>query len=112
MEISFRGSEQEVIKELYSVFPIGTSKNDVLSIAKSELHLDESELKYHDYGEDPLVLKQNEKELHVYSWIELNVAEYRSLKRMFIKTTVMAKLFFDKDKRLNGIEVKLYGDSL
>lgn len=112
MEMGFQGSAEEVENKLYSVFPIGTQKAEVVSIAKSKLELDDSEFKSHDYGEDPLVYKKEGKELFVYSWIEMNVAEYRSIKKMFIKTTVMAKLFFDNDDKLNGIEVRLYGDSL
>lgn len=112
MEVNFRGSEQQVVRELYSIFPVGTSKNEVLLIAKSKLKLGESKLKSHDYGEHPLVLKEDEKEIYVYSWVEINIAEYRSIKRMFIKTTVVAKLFFDESEKLNGIEVKIYGDSL
>ena len=112
MEMGFQGSAEEVENELYLVFPIGTQKTEVVSIAKSKLELDDSGFKSHDYEEDPLVYKRNGEELTVHSWIEMNVAEYRSIKKMFIKTTVMAKFFFDNDGKLNGIEVTLYGDSL
>lgn len=112
MEMGFQGSADEVKNKLSLVFPIGIHKAEAVSIAKSKLELDNSEFKSHDYGEKPLVYKADGKELFVYSWIEMNVAEYRSIKKMFIKTTVMAKLFFDNDDKLNGIEVKLYGDSL
>lgn len=112
MEESFRGSADEVEDDLYSIFPLGEKKDIVISTAKSKLGLEESEFRSHDYGNSPLILEHNENNLDVYSWIEMDVAEYRSIKNLFIKTTVTAKLFFDEEEKLIGVDVTLYGDSL
>ncbi len=113
MDMSFTGSPGEVKSELYRVFEKGMSKDTVLSVVKEKLDLEDRDIKIHDYGNEPLqYTEESGNILQVYSWVEMNIAEYRSIKRMFIKTTVMAKVFFDKESKLNGIEVKLYGDSL
>lgn len=112
MEATFKGSADEVKSQLYSVFSLGTEKSEVISISKSKFDIEEEEIRSYDYGSDPLVLEQEGKKLDVYSWVEMDIANYRSLKKLFIKTTVTAKFFFDEQEKLIGIDVTLYGDSL
>ena len=112
MKATFKGSADEVKSQLYSVFSQGTEKSEVISISKSKFDIEEEEIRSYDYGSDPLVLEQEGKKLDVYSWVEMDIANYRSLKKLFIKTTVTAKFFFDEQEKLIGIDVTLYGDSL
>lgn len=112
MELNIKGSASEIEKQLYGIFPIGISKQQVLSVAADKLRQNSEAIKRHDYGERPLILKIDSKDLHVYSWVELELGEYRSIKHFFIKTTAITKLYFDKNEKLIGLDVKLYGDSL
>jgi len=112
MKATFKGSADEVKSQLYSVFSQGTEKSEVISISKSKFDIEEEEIRSYDYGSDPLVLEQEGKKLDVYSWVEMDIANYRSLKKLFIKTTVTAKFFFDEQEKLIKIDVTLYGDSL
>lgn len=112
MEAAFKGSADEVKSQLYSVFSPGTEKREVIFISNSNFDIDEEEIRSYDYGIDPLVLEHEGKKLDVYSWVEMDVANYRSMKKLFVKTTVTAKFFFDEQEKLIGIDVTLYGDSL
>lgn len=112
MGAKFRGSADEVKSELFSLFPLGTKKEQVMSVAKHSLKLDESKFHHQNYEDGPLVYREGGQELHVYSWLEMSIAEYRPVKRLFMKTMVVAKLFFDKNDELNGITVTLTTDSL
>lgn len=112
MELDIRGSVDEIERQLHAVFPLAISKERVVAIAIDKLQKNSEDLKHHDYGDEPLILKTDSNDLHVYSWLELELGKYRSIKRFFIKTTAITKLYFDKDNKLIGLDVKLYGDSL
>ena len=112
MELDIRGSVDEIERQLHAVFPLGISKKRVVAIAVDKLQKKSEVIKHHDYGDEPLILKTDSNDLHVYSWLELELGKYRSIKRFFIKTTAITKLYFDKDNKLIGLDVKLYGDSL
>lgn len=112
MDAKFRGSAEEVEKQLHAMFPIGMHKNEVISIAKSRLQLDESGFDSHDYGEVPLVTEIYGETVNVHSWIKMKVAEYRSIRHLFIKTSVIATYLFDDNDNLIAIDVQVSGDSL
>lgn len=112
MELNINGSANEIENQLYAIFPLGISKQQVLSVAVDKLRQDSEAIKHHDYGDRSLILKIDSKDLHVYSWVELELGEYRSIKRFFIKTTVITKLYFNQNEKLIGLDVELYGDSL
>lgn len=112
MELNIKGSASQIEKQLYVIFPIGISKQQVLSVAVNKLRQNSEDIKRHDYGDRPLILKIDSKDLHVYSWLELELGEYRSIKRLFIKTTATTKLYFNKNEKLISLDVELYGNSL
>ena len=115
-EVNYRGSRDEVLEDLYGVFPVGTHKTEVVSRARSVLGLDDSAFIGSTDNTGPFVfrigLHEGQEPTTVHSEIRLLLSVYRSFDVLFLKVYVSARIFFDDDDRLKIIVVSTDVDSL
>lgn len=103
-------SEESVVDALEFIAPMGSRLTDLKSILAKDCA--DSDIKEHFYQGSPLKHGDSGTKLEVWSWVKISEGPYRFARRLFLKTQVVATIFFNKQGNVVGYKAELQTDSL
>jgi hypothetical protein len=100
-------TEESAELALQSLIPLGTSYGEVKDTLTKACAT--SNVQEHFYQDSPFKAQDGTE---VWSWIKVSEGPYRFLRRLFLKTHVVATIRFNQQGNVIGHKVELQTDSL
>ena len=101
-------STEDVAEEaLRSLIPLEASHKEVMGTLSKVCT--ESDVTEHFYQDSPVIVPDGTE---VWSWVKISEGPYRFIRRLFLKTYVVATIRFDKQGEVIAHAVELQTDSL
>jgi hypothetical protein len=98
--VNFKGSPNDIEKEINGYFPIGMDRTEVIDALTSKFGVRLQVINVTKIDKEPIEKERDGKKHLIYSWVNATLAEYRSMAALFAKASVTAQFDFDSNDKL------------